>query len=96
MDKNVEKELNKTIENEWKKCFSKKRGIDYYFNPKTGLSFWTLDEVKQYVIGSADTQAMHLDEPEPEIPMELEEIVEDVMKYKRRKMPINFHLIKQI
>lgn len=29
---------------DWKKCFSKSRNRDYYFNQKTGKSVWTFEE----------------------------------------------------
>lgn len=30
---------------DWQKCFSKSRQRDYYFNPKTGESLWSWEEV---------------------------------------------------
>lgn len=34
---------------EWKKCFSRTRKLDYYFNARTNESLWTLDEVKERI-----------------------------------------------
>lgn len=31
---------------DWKKCFSKSRNRDYYFNQKTGKSVWTFEETQ--------------------------------------------------
>ena len=40
---------NKQCLKEWKKCFSRTRKLDYYFNARTNESLWTLDEVKERI-----------------------------------------------
>jgi len=40
----------KELLKEWKKCFSRTRKLDYYFNARTNESLWTLDEVKERII----------------------------------------------
>ena len=37
---------------EWKKCFSRTRKLDYYFNARTNESLWTLEEVKERIKSS--------------------------------------------
>ena len=34
---------------EWKKCFSRTRKKNYFFNARLNESLWTLDEVKQRI-----------------------------------------------
>lgn len=45
---NEEEEFKRLIK-EWITCYSKRKGRDYYFNTKTGQSFWDYDEVVQHV-----------------------------------------------
>ena len=42
---------------EWIKSYSRSRQRDYYFNPKTGESLWTLDEVKERVLRSLNKKS---------------------------------------
>lgn len=55
---------NKIEENlkEWKKCYSKSRKRDYYFNARTNKSLWTLEEVKNLIQEEINKNAINQDD----------------------------------
>jgi hypothetical protein len=50
---------------EWKKCFSRTRKLDYYFNERTKESLWTLEEVKERIKSSnqSSISSSHSEKP---------------------------------